>query len=1109
MRSGPDPPILRLNNALRRLLGGDAGDAEEEEALMQMPAVTVRPDPERYGSGRVYRARDGHLRYNSPNTGPDGRRATHRLAVIGPRLAPGQTVEEFERQIIESEPVPGTDAVERSLETLNPTARTAVERLLAEASRAGVRLYVNETRRPQARQDALFRQGRDGRGMPVTWTLTSNHALGNAADLVATDDAGYRWIQENAPRFGLGVLGMFDPGHVELREAPQQQQEEEASVDPELERLERALRAAHAAGDEAAARRFAAAIVQRRGAQQPSPIVLDAEGQPLPGQTRGEVELARLHMEQGGVPGTEEDVIRLRGTYDPENLGEASTGPIGQARAKWMRGELLSTEEADLLGFPSPEKARREWEAEQARARGRASVRPEDREGLNAAAAVQGFGSGFFGLGTPATAATEFVTSRFDDEPGESTWGESLEFARGRRDQLRESHPEEFYTGVAGSLVGSIGALRAAGRVVPSVFTLQSGQTARNVRNLMVTGAGLSGVTALNEEGTAAVPGAMATGAVAGPAFAGAVRGAQGGARAIASRISPDNTLTRHLPERIRSRLGPDNPAIRLLAKRLGEPVETVQRRYDEFVRVRGRPPRLAEIVRQETSEDFGQISRNYPQAGALFRQAEESAARALPGELAPLVHNGGMLEAEAAAAARRAATTQEAANVVGRRVRSSTVQQVGQRGVTQDGGQRGRVMDRAMETIRDQRVPVTDDMLEVIQNPDLSAALKPVVRRRVLAAIEAAGDDTPYLTVGEWDMIRRDLTARARTPSSVREVYRAMGERVRDYVSRAVPEYDTALREFYRRSSTARGTQIGGRILTESTREFVDLLQSLNPATRAGVRVGARTAIAEALGGDPAKAERFMERLARDPGMRARVRAALRKDEAVALEQLAQRYGHSLDFSTGLRTGRSVLQQSDTEAFQEAVRRGGVIEREGVARGARTALTEAAGESPAAASRTAQRMAEDPGLQTRIATALGNGEQRRLAALGQSVTESERRLAEAAPGGASLAAARAKENAEGIQRVIQAGVVATGRFSGGFLGNFTNAIVQRTRLSKAAARRLAELATDPARAHMVIARLRRAGVESDAILRMYQEAAAAAGIQVGRAGDTPESTRQ
>ena len=818
----------------------------------------------------------------------------------------------------------------------------------------------------------------------------------------------------------------------------------------------------------------------------PVPIVLDEAGQPLPGQTRGEAELAALRMAEGGTPGAEgdtENTIRLHTTYDPNNPGEVSSGPIGQARAKWERGETLSADEAEVLGFPSPEKARRAWEAEQARARGAASIRPDDREGFNAAALVQGFGSGFFGLGTPAGAVGEMIASRLDSDPGESSWGEALQFIRGRRDELEQLHPHEFYAGMAGSLIGGVGATRALARAAPraaSVFTLQSGQTARNIARLSAAGAGYAGVTALNEEGAGAAPGGAALGAVAGPAFVGAGSAALGGARAITSRINSDNA------------------AIRLLARRLGEPVAALQRRYDEFVATRGRPPRLAEIVRRETAEELGQMGRVRSEAGGVFRQAEGEATAVLPGELAPLVRNGGTLGSEPAAAARRAATTAEAAEVMGRRVQSSVVRQVGQRG-TQDGGQRGRAMDALMNRVGDHRVPITGQMMAVVEDPDLMGALEPAVRRGVRREIEAAGvGGTPYLRVRDWDTIRRELGRRAGTENGRR--YAQLRNEVRDYVSSAVPEYGRGLQEYARRSATAQGTVFGSRVLTQSTREFVDLLRSIDPATMVGARVGARTALANALGGEPAKAERFMERLARDAGMRARVRLALRDDEVRELERLAERYGHQLDFSAGLRTGRSITRQNDTEAFQEAVAQANQVERVGVRQGARAALVEAAGESPATASRTAQRMAEDPGLQTRIETALGGGERQRLTTLGRSVTESQARLAEAVPGDAALARARADEHADGIRQVIRGTAAMSGRGGGGFVSAFVGEMLQKVRIPKVAARRLAEMAVDPARAHVVIARLRRAGVRSEEILRMYQNAAAAAGVQAGRA---------
>lgn len=888
-------------------------------------------------------------------------------------------------------------------------------------------------------------------------------------------------------------------------------------MNPELERLEAALRAAHAAGDEAAAQRFAAEIVRLRAAAQqparlaPPPADPDAgipdqmhvyyarggklyfdpertQEVPLPDE-RGHIPAESLPQQTPGQPAASTvapspdaerrgGTLYLRATYDASNVASPEETRALLERAV-ERGQL------------SPEEAEQEMERIAARQRGAQSVEQSAEGsttgGAHVPAALQGYGSGMFGVGTPLTALGELISSRFDKEPGASSWGESLEYARGRRDKLAEEHPREFYAGMGSSLVGGIGLVRAGAKAAPrvaSVFTPQTGQTKRNLLRLMAAGGAAGGVTAANEQGTEEAPAGATLGAAAGPLAAGAVRVGGSAIRTVSSRLSPDNA------------------AIRLLSKRLGEPVDALQQRYAEFVQTRGRAPRLAEIASPHLAGELGEISRIRPAAGAVFRDAEEQAARALPNEVAPLVRNQGAIASEPAAAARRAATTEEAAGVVGRRVQSTAAAQTARRDVQ---------MDRVMESIGDHEVVATPDMREMLEDPDLMGALEASIRRHVRRAIEAAGEEgSPSLSVRAWDAIRKELGRRAGTESGGR--YGQLRNEVRDYVSGAVPEYGAALREFGRRSDVARGTGAGRSVLTARTREFADMLRTAGggtadaaqrPGTRAaeqvGARVGARTALVEALSGDPAKAERLMERLARDAGMRERVRMALRADEAAALERLAERYGQQLDFSAGLRTGRSALRQNDTDAFREAVTQAGQVERAGVRAGARTALTEVAGESPAGAARTAMRLAEDPGLQNRIAFALSGPEQQRLTRLGTSVRESSRRLAEASPGNISQARAEAQRAAADVQTIIGAGVALSGRASGAMRANILFQIIDKTRIPKTAARKLAEMATDPARAHQVIARLRRAGLDAEEILRIYRDAAMAAGIQTGR----------
>lgn len=120
----------------------------------------------------------------------------------------------------------------RNMNDLNPYVRDQANSLLAAAEKAGFKLIVSETTRSPDRQRYLFSQGRgDNPGSVVTKTLNSNHFAkpegGQALDLwweAPGDDpesrAGWDWIQANAPRYGFGVLGDWDAGHIEMKTVP-------------------------------------------------------------------------------------------------------------------------------------------------------------------------------------------------------------------------------------------------------------------------------------------------------------------------------------------------------------------------------------------------------------------------------------------------------------------------------------------------------------------------------------------------------------------------------------------------------------------------------------------------------------------------------------------------------------------------------------------------------------------------------------------------------------------------------------------------------------------------------------------------------------------------
>ena len=122
----------------------------------------------------------------------------------------------------ESSPAPeGISRVERSVDRLDPTFGARLERVIERMREEwGHEVRVVETHRSQARQDALWAQGRTRPGPVVTWTRSSNHTQGRAADLLIDgrydNAAGYARLARIAAEEGLRTLGARDPGHIEL-----------------------------------------------------------------------------------------------------------------------------------------------------------------------------------------------------------------------------------------------------------------------------------------------------------------------------------------------------------------------------------------------------------------------------------------------------------------------------------------------------------------------------------------------------------------------------------------------------------------------------------------------------------------------------------------------------------------------------------------------------------------------------------------------------------------------------------------------------------------------------------------------------------------------------
>jgi hypothetical protein len=112
-------------------------------------------------------------------------------------------------------------AVERSLELLHPEFRVRLERVVTRMEvEFGHQVKVVETLRHQTRQNHLYEQGRTRPGEVVTWTRSSNHSTGLAADVIIDGTYGnptaYSRLHRIAADEGLRTLGQRDPGHLEL-----------------------------------------------------------------------------------------------------------------------------------------------------------------------------------------------------------------------------------------------------------------------------------------------------------------------------------------------------------------------------------------------------------------------------------------------------------------------------------------------------------------------------------------------------------------------------------------------------------------------------------------------------------------------------------------------------------------------------------------------------------------------------------------------------------------------------------------------------------------------------------------------------------------------------
>ncbi len=113
------------------------------------------------------------------------------------------------------------DSANSDVDALNPDFRAKLGRVVTRMhDEYGKDVQLVEGFRTQSRQDFLYDQGRTSPGDVVTWTKSSKHTLGLAADVTINgsyaDAAGFQQLAQVAAQEGLRTLGPKDPGHIEM-----------------------------------------------------------------------------------------------------------------------------------------------------------------------------------------------------------------------------------------------------------------------------------------------------------------------------------------------------------------------------------------------------------------------------------------------------------------------------------------------------------------------------------------------------------------------------------------------------------------------------------------------------------------------------------------------------------------------------------------------------------------------------------------------------------------------------------------------------------------------------------------------------------------------------
>ena len=507
----------------------------------------------------------------------------------------------------------------------------------------------------------------------------------------------------------------------------------------------------------------------------------------------------------------------------------------------------------------------------------RAGISPPPRDrssledlALSTEATLRGGGRGFFGVGDVALGVNEAAAGVVENAGRRLVGREPKDFGgfqgavnrqRARSDEVLAAAP---VAGGAGTVAGALAPVPGAGVKAASTavkgdsfaraLNFVKGQAVRNTGRAAVRGGASGAVTEANLGGDAGdIATAGATSAVVAPAFGGIIR-AGGGLVKTARNLLDKN-----------AKAGFDALAKGLSSRAVNISPNELRRRAKEFFEATGRGATLAEILEpggaQELRAASGLGIRDQRAKETLTEFAERQSER-LQINLANRTRSPRGASAGGTDAGR---VTTGTSRLETRRAKS---------------------FDKFMRENGRRTVTFTQEEAKELLSGDLVRLLPQRARRRLENSFQR-GDDDVVISLRDTDNIRQAFNKAANAGGEAVR-FRDTADSIRQIAAESIPEFDSALSEFARRSRVAEGVRRGLGVRSANNTEFRQTVADEDTATRAGVRTGIRTALSDAAGESPEAARNIASELARNSNLNTRI-ADLDPSEAQRLQRLGK----------------------------------------------------------------------------------------------------------------------------------------------------------------------------------------------------------------------------